>query len=555
MNLTHHLKDQEPAYSARFLSVLKFHPPGFAAVKDESGAFHINTEGKPSYSHRFLETFGFYEDRAAVCSSSGWYHILCDGMQLYRHRYAWCGNFQQGHCVVKDFDGYFFHIDPEGKKSYLHSFRYAGDFRDGYAVIQNEQGLHTHIDFNGILSHGKWFSDLDIYHKGFARAKDEKGWFHIDLQGKAIYSARYKNIEPFYNGIARVETVSGALYLIAENGEITQALRAAQEDEFHQVSAELVSYWGFYTLQAANELQLFEHFPNSAKALSNLLLISEATLSKLLRALQEMGFVEILGSDHWGLTTKGALFHSQHPFSLKSAANLWKEEHLTSWRNLLFSLKTGHSAFEQFFGKNWFEWLKEYPEKNELYHRALSIYAKRDYQAFCSLIDLSKHRSLLDVGGSVGTLFFDILNRNIHLEGLLLDLPNVIELIDVPSHLRERTKLVSADFFESWPLFTVESALLSRVLHDWPDNEAVEILKKVHSVLSHEPDNRIYIIENILNEKGGRGALLDLNMLVMTGGAERTLDNFNDLLKQAGFILEVVYPLNQVSFILIAKRG
>ena len=552
---THHLKNHQPAYSARFLSVLKFHAPGLASVKDASGAFHITPEGKAAYSHRFVETFGFYDGRAAVRSSAGWYHILCCGTELYSHRFAWCGNYQQQHCAVRDFEGHFFHIDREGKRIYSTAFRYVGDFRDGYAVIQNEQGLHTHIDFNGNALHGKWFVDLDVYHKGFARAKDEKGWFHIDRQGKAIYSAKYKNIEPFYNGIARVEAASGALYLITESGEIVQTLREMQEeDEFHQVSAALVSYWQYYTLQAANELQLFEYFPNSTKTLSDLGMISEEAMAKLLRALQEMGFVE-MSADLWHVTTKGAFFHSQHPFSLKYASDLWSREHLTSWQYLLISLNTGCSAFEKIYGKKWFEWLSEHPEKNTLYHRALSNYAKRDYQDFCSIVDLSKHRSLLDVGGSVGTLLFDLLNRNAHLSGILLELESVIQLVEVPSPLTERTQLISANFFEAWPAFTAESAVLSRVLHDWADHEAVAILKKVHSVLSHNPDNRLYIIENILNKKNGHGALLDLNMLVMTGGTERTLEQFENLLRQAGFILETVNPLNQVSSILVAKKN
>ncbi len=551
---THHLIDYHPAYSARFLSVLKFHEPGLAAVQDESGAFHIDIQGNPAYSHRFLRTFGFYEGRAAVQSVLGWYHLLADGTPLYQDRFSWCGNFQERHCIVKDFNGYFFHINEQGKKGYASSFRYAGDFREGYAVVQNESGLHTHIDFSGNPLHGKWFVDLDVYHKGFARAKDDKGWFHIDRQGNPAYGSRYKNIEPFYNGTARVETVLGGLDLITENGEKVHTLRKAREDEFHELSGELVSYWRFYTIKAANELQLFEHLPNSTKKLSELLLIAELSTLKLLRALQEMGLVQS-EQNHWYLTTKGAFFHSQHPFSLKSAIDLWKDEHLTSWTHLLSSLKTERPAFGQLFGKEWFDWLKDHPEKNQLYHHVLSIYAKRDYQAFCSLINLSKHHSLLDVGGSSGTLLIDILNQNPHLTGMLLDLPNVISLVKVPFFLKERLKLIPADFFKNWPLFTTESAILSRVLHDWPDKEAIQILKKLRSALSNNPDNRIYIIENILDEKSGQGALLDLNMLVMTGGAERTLDHFNSLLKETGFILETTYPLNQVSSILVAKIG
>lgn len=551
---THHIIDQQPAYTPRFLTVLKFHEPGFAAARDASGAFHINTYGKSIYSYRFLKTFGFYNGRASVESLTGWCHILTDGIELYQNRYAWCGNFQQHYCVVKDLDGNFFHINEDGKRAYLASYKYVGDFHDGFAVVQNQQGLHTHIDFKGSLRHSKWFINLDVYHKGFARACDEDGWFHIDIPGNSLYSQRYKNIEPFYNGIARVETNSGALHLINEKGEKIHILREEMKDEFHQVSADLVSYWRLYTLYAANNLQLIEYLPSSVQSLSNSLLIPEETLLKLLGALQEMGYVEKLESGSWQSTTKGSFLHSKHPFSLKSAAMIWQEEHLKSWQYASYSLKTKRSTFQFLYGKGWFEWLKDHPEKNTLYHHALTIYARKDYQKLSSLIDFKKHRSLLDIGGSSGTLLIDILDKNTHLHGMLIDLPNVLDLVRIPMHLNERMQLIPINFFEDWPLIETESAILSRVLHDWPNSEAVKILKKVYSVLTNNPDSRIYIVENILNHNSGRGSLLNLNMLIMTEGVERSLEDFNHLLEQAGFILETTYSLNEASSVLVAKK-
>lgn len=550
---THHLIDKEPAYMTRFLFVLKFHEPGLAAVKDLTGAFHINALGEPAYSNRFLQTFGFYEARAAVQDISGWYHILSNGSELYSSRWAWCGNYQQGHCTVKDLTGNFFHIDLHGQKSYAQNFCYAGDFHDGYAVVQNNKGFHTHIDFKGSLLHGKWFTDLDVYHKGFARAKDNLGWFHIDCLGLPIYEERYKNVEPFYNGIARVETTLGGIYRITEKGDVLEVLRRELEDEFHQASAELVSYWRFYTLQAGNEFQVFDHLPNKVSHLSKLIKLEESMALRLLRGLEEMGFVKVK-DDEWECTNKGAFFKSEHPYSLKNAARLWKEEHLVCWSHLSDSLKRGVSAFQQLFGKKWFDFLKNNPEKNELYHSALAIYARQDYAAFSSSIDFDKHRSLMDVGGSTGALLIDILNKNSHLEGVLLDLPNVIQLVKIPAHLQERIRCISSDFFRDFPVLQVESVVLSRILHDWADEEAIKILEKIHSSLSDNPDNRLYILEKIQDEENANGSLLDLNMLVMTGGVERTLKDFKLLLAKTGFVLEEIKPLNQVSSILIVKR-
>jgi hypothetical protein len=222
---THHLINGKPLYSKLFLTVLKFHPPELAAVSDETGAYHINLRGEAIYAERYSRTFGFYSERSAVIQDNVWFHILPTGQKAYPESYAWCGNFQDGACTVRDIAGYYFHIDLYGKPLYPQKYTYAGDFKDGIAVIQNKDGLYTHIYFDGKPVHNKWFCDLDIFHKGFARAQDAKGWCHINKNGEPLYIERYKMIEPFYNGFARVEDSYGAILIINENGESCRILR------------------------------------------------------------------------------------------------------------------------------------------------------------------------------------------------------------------------------------------------------------------------------------------------------------------------------------------
>ena len=251
-----------------------------------------------------------------------------------------------------------------------------------------------------------------------------------------------------------------------------------------------------------------------------------------------------------GCIHKGTFLTSEHPFSLLPAQKLWKDEHLDSWQNLLFSLKTESPSFDHLFGKAWFDYLRNNEERNALYHRAISIYAKRDYAAASSRLDLSSHRSIIDIGGSTGILMIELLNTNPHLQGIILDLPNVISLIQIPAHLKDRLQLLPANFHDNWPSFKVDSAVLSRVLHDWSDTSCIELLKKIHGILSDTPSHRLYIIENMHS-----APLLDLNMLVMTEGKERHLDCFEKILSAAGFALESTCPLNEVSTILIAKKA
>ena len=215
---THHLRSGRPLYDHRFDEVLKFHSPGLAPVRCGEQAWHIAVTGQPAYARRFRRTFGYYETLAAAVGDGGWRHIHHDGSDAYRERYAWCGNFQGGRCPVRSEDGGYFHIDTNGRAVYTARWRYCGDYRDDIAVVQREDGCSTHIDQQGRFLHTAWLLDLDVFHKGYARARDEHGWMHLDEHGRSIYSRRFAMVEPFYNGQARVETLEGALEIISEDG-------------------------------------------------------------------------------------------------------------------------------------------------------------------------------------------------------------------------------------------------------------------------------------------------------------------------------------------------
>lgn len=215
---THHVLGERPLYGERFDEVLKFHDPGLAPVRRGAEAWHIAADGVAAYARRFVRTFGFYEGLAAVESGEGWHHILPDGSDAYAARHGWCGNFQGGRCTVRLSDGRYLHITAEGSLAYDRRWCYAGDFRDGIAVVAREDGRSTHVDRDGEEVHGRWFVDLDVFHKGFARARDERGWMHIDGAGCPRYARRFASVEPFYNGQARVEAFDGGVEIIDEGG-------------------------------------------------------------------------------------------------------------------------------------------------------------------------------------------------------------------------------------------------------------------------------------------------------------------------------------------------
>ena len=547
---SYHVYQGRPAYPSRFHEVLKFHEPGLAPVLDASGGYHITPDGAAAYESRYARTYGFYEGRAAVHSEEGWFHILSDGRPLYSERYAWCGNFQEGRCTVRIPDGEYFHISADGTPAYREHYRYAGDFKDGYAVVQREDGKHTHIDASGHLLYGRWFQDLDVFHKRYARACDSSGWHHVDMSGESLYVERFKNVEPFYNGQARVEGFDGSLSVIDESGQTLLELRRPSQSHLERLSGDMVGLWRTQTIHAAVELGVFELLPASAEEVERLAQLHTSVGERLMRALLEL---ELVVRDETGVyhpTERGSFLKCSHPLSLADAARHWGRESYQAWTGVIRSLRSGESAFERLYGANLFDWMQDRPTDLQTYHSAMSTYARHDYQGLADSVDFSAHDSILDAGGGAGELTFALLRSCPGLVATVMDRKEVVDTAEVPVDLEGRCRFVAGDLFGEWPA-KPDAVILARVLHDWPDRDAQRILGRAREAMSK--DSMLYVVEMVLDEETGDGGLLDLNMLVMTQGAERTEEQFGNLLTQAGFGLMDVIETGSVSSVIRAR--
>ena len=537
---THHVNtaNGRPLYPARFSRVEKFHDPGLAPVLDGSGAYHVTPDGLPAYERRHVRTFGFYEGRAAVHSDEGWFHILPDGSPLYGERHAWCGNFQENRCAVRLPDGGYLHVAPDGSPAYGERYRYAGDFRDGRAVAQREDGRHTHIDVSGNPVHGRWLHDLDVYHKRCARACDSDGWHHVDMAGEPLYGERYRNVEPFYNGQARVEGFDGSLSVIDESGQTLVELRDPSQSHLELVSGDMVGHWRTGTIHAAVELGVFESLPASGEEVEQRTRLHGTVGDRLMRALMELGLAWRDGEGLYHPTERGSLLKRNHSLSLADAARHWGSESWEAWAGVARSLQTGESGFERLHGSSFFEWLRERPADLQAYHSAMSTYARHDYRDLADSVDFTSRCSILDAGGGTGELSFALLRSCPGLAATVMDRAEVVERAVTPADLEGRCRFVAGDLFGEWPVRS-DAVILARVLHDWPDREALRILRRAREAMSG--DGMVYVVEMVLDGETGRGGLLDLNMLVMTRGGERTEQQFRDLLARARFgLLDVI---------------
>ena len=411
-------------------------------------------------------------------------------------------------------DGRYFHIGEDGTPAYSGRHRYAGDFRDGYAVVQRDDGRHSHIDRSGALLHGRWFLDLDVFHKNFARARDEHGWHHVDIKGQPLYQARYRNVEPFYNGQARVEGADGSLSVIGETGETLLELRRPLRSPLEGLSGDMVGMWKTQAIRAAVELGVFESLPASAQDIERYLELSASVGIRLMRALTELGLVRRDEGGAYHATAKGALLQRSHPLSLAGAASLWGGETYAAWAEAEYSLRSGHSAFRKLYGQNLFEHLRDRPEQLRSSHRAFASYARHDYQSIAEACDLGVHGHILDAGGGTGELAFALLRAYPDMTATVMDLPEVVHEAEPPGNLEGRCRFVAGDFFAPWPVRS-NAVVLARVLHDWPDDDAVRILARAREGMP--TGGTLYVIEMVLDDDTGAGGLLDLNMLIVAG--------------------------------------
>jgi hypothetical protein len=300
-------------------------------------------------------------------------------------------------------------------------------------------------------------------------------------------------------------------------------------------------------VSTACKLNLFENLQKAktTKQLAKELSLNEEKLNLLLNALHQVDFLS-KEEDCFKTNSLSEFLTESNPESLKFACLNWSSEHLTAWQNLDFSIKTGKSSFEEIYGKPFFDYLNDFPEKLHAYQKAMYEYAKDDYKILPDLIDFSKHKSVMDVGGSYGAILENIKTKKPNVECVLFDLPKVIDRVTISN-----IKKLGGSFFEKIPNQS-EAIVLSRVLHDWNNEKAKLILKNCFEAL---PNNgTLYVIENCSDKIKIDLSLLSLNMSAMCESYERASTQYILLCENTGFQFHSETKLNELQTILIFKK-
>jgi hypothetical protein len=309
-----------------------------------------------------------------------------------------------------------------------------------------------------------------------------------------------------------------------------------------------VAHWAGELLLQAAEMSLADRFGEDTRTAEDLAREYEMqprAFARYLRSLAGMGLLESTGFGEYRLTGLGLALRTGAPGGARSAViALIGGMVKPAWAVLDHALQTGEPAFEKAHGMGLFKYLETYPGMAQLFSETMVGFHGREPPAVAEAYDFSGIETLVDVGGASGNMLGNILSRHPDLRGVLYDLPHVVTgaapLLESFGVL-DRVDVASGSFFDSVPAGG-DAYLLSHIIHDWDEQEIATILGKVRRAM--KPDGRLLIVEMVLpgGDEPHLGKMLDMMMLLVPGGEERTPSEYATLLARSGFRLERVVP-------------
>ena len=267
----------------------------------------------------------------------------------------------------------------------------------------------------------------------------------------------------------------------------------------------------------------------------------EPSLYRVLRALAALGVFEEHEDRRFSLTVIGERLRTGAPAGMRSWAVFVEAlGGVRPFGHILETIKTGRSGLEIEFGTDVFDFVAQNPDAAAIFDTAMSERTAAYAPSVADAYDFSDIRTIVDVGGGKGTLLVEILRRHPHLSGLLFEIPTVAARADAvldATDISDRCEVLAGDFFERVPE-NADCYVLANVIHDWSDTRAVEILRNCRQAISSA--GRVLIVERLIPEDMSDPVptlLSDINMLVLTGGQERTNAEYDKLLNEAGLKL------------------
>jgi hypothetical protein len=327
----------------------------------------------------------------------------------------------------------------------------------------------------------------------------------------------------------------------------TTSEQQAQQQALQQVMQAATGYIASTALQIAVQLGIADHIAAGTTSCRDLALVSgvkEDALYRVLRMLSMMGIFEETTPRTFGLTPAAAALR-RVPGSLYEMA-LWMSDpfHFRVYADAMYSVTTGAPAIEKTYGVPIFEYFEKNPALAAVFNNAMTSFSAMVVPAAIEAYDFSGIRVLVDVAGGHGGVLTGILAKYPEMHGILCDLGHVI---DGARHriaslgLSDRCQTATCDIFHAVP-DGGDAYMMKHIIHDWDDEKAGTILRNIRRVLPRE--GRLLLLESVIapGNEPDFSKIIDLEMLLVPGGRERSADEFRALFAANGFQLTRIVP-------------
>lgn len=302
-----------------------------------------------------------------------------------------------------------------------------------------------------------------------------------------------------------------------------------------------------YAVAKLGVADLLKDGPRTSADIAHQLDLNEPALYRLLRALTSEGVFEEIGPRTFANTDLSQLLRSGVPGSIRALMIFRGSEFFFApFGEILYSVQTGESARTKIDGHDGFETLRRNPESAAIFDDAMTNLSQLVAPGIAGAYDFGQWGSVMDVGGGNGVLLSEILKVHTKLRGVLADQPHVLKRARLRSFLdgdlADRSAMQDCDFFREVSS-GCRAYVMKSVLVDWNDEQACTILRNFRKAI--QKDGALLVIDFSAGEDelSARGKIVDLTMLVLTGGRVRTVREYRDLLSRGGFRLNQVIPV------------
>ena len=297
--------------------------------------------------------------------------------------------------------------------------------------------------------------------------------------------------------------------------------------------------------------------PKSSDELAKIVGADARSLYRVLRSVSSLGVFAETSEKNFALTPLAELLRTDVPGSLHAMA-VWMNEpfHWRVYEEMLHSVKTGELAFKHVLGMEPFPYFVQNPDVAKIFDNAMTSFSLLTAPAVTAAYDFSSIKKIVDVAGGHGLLLSTILKANPHLKGVLFDMPTVIEgagRLMEEAGVADRCERVAGDFFKEVPAGG-DAYIMKHIIHDWDDERSLVILRNCHRAMV--AGGKLLLVEIVIppGNEPSFGKVMDIEMMLLPGGMERTEAEYRELFAAAGFRLTRIVPTESPVSVIEAVR-